>query len=143
MNWKPSPKSHFASIGKMRLTCNLKEENSYKLALKKAETRKSQGEMIDELIERFIDEIMPVENQYVGSGYSKQNIEELGDKCQKCGISSRDARLEIDHIKPMSLFPELSQDENNLQILCSRCNRRKGNKYIKDYRKREPNHFRQ
>ena len=140
MNWKPSPKSRWPGIGKQRGTFNLKEENCHKLALKKSETRKSQGEIIDELIERFVDEIIPVENQYVGSGYSKQNIEELGNKCQKCGISSRDARLEIDHIKPMSLFPEASQDENNLQILCINCNRRKGNKYIKDYRKRGPNH---
>tara|TARA_B100000686_G_C16756502_1_gene955860 strand:+ start:187 stop:591 length:405 start_codon:yes stop_codon:yes gene_type:complete len=134
MNWKPSPKSKFPGIGKKRGNFNLKEESCRKLALKKSETRKAQGEIIDELIERFIDEIMPIEIQYVGAGYIKQNLERLGDKCQKCGISCGDARLEVDHIKPMSLFPELEQDQNNLQILCMRCNRRKSNKYIRDYR---------
>jgi len=140
MNWKPSPKSKWPGIGKRRGTFNLKEDNFQKLSLKKSQTRKSQGEIIDELIEGFIDEIMPIKNQYYGAGYSKENLDKLGDKCQKCGISSSDARLQIDHIKPMSLFPELSQDENNLQILCINCNLRKGNKYIKDYRDKTNNY---
>ena len=35
----------------------------------------------------------------------------------------------IDHIKPRKFFPELALDILNLQLLCAKCNKRKGNKY--------------
>ena len=39
--------------------------------------------------------------------------------CQKCGIRGR--RLESDHIKPFSIFPELRFDISNRQTLCRGC----------------------
>ncbi len=44
--------------------------------------------------------------------------------CKKCGSHKGD--LVIDHIKPVS--KEGSNDLNNLQLLCSSCNRIKSNK---------------
>ena len=58
-----------------------------------------------------------------------------GDKCMCCGFIPRDKRqVNVDHIKPRKLFPELSLEFDNLQILCGRCNKRKGNKHMTDYR---------
>lgn len=36
--------------------------------------------------------------------------------------------LEIDHIKPLSKFPELALEPKNLQLLCAPCNKRKSAK---------------
>ena len=44
--------------------------------------------------------------------------------CAKCGSKNK---LEIDHIKPVSKGG--TDDMNNLQILCKKCNCSKGNKY--------------
>lgn len=51
--------------------------------------------------------------------------------CQKCGNSIRkepNLLLEIDHIKPLSKGGVTT--EENLQVLCWRCNRSKGNKIL-------------
>lgn len=58
-------------------------------------------------------------------------IAKYGAECMKCG--SRE-RINVDHIKPKSKYPELQFDLNNLQILCWPCNKEKGNKYVVDYR---------
>lgn len=42
--------------------------------------------------------------------------------------------INVDHIKPRKLYPELALNFDNLQILCPRCNKSKGNKYVSDYR---------
>lgn len=53
-----------------------------------------------------------------------------GRKCMKCG--TRD-RLQVDHVKPRSIYPKLALDINNLQVLCKCCNLNKGLTEI-DYR---------
>lgn len=134
MNWKPSSKSVFAGVGKSRKTFNLNDDTCESLALKSSQTKKSQGEIIDELVKLFIERVEARGDQFVGLGHKKESIDKLGFKCQRCGATAKDARLHIDHIAPLSLFPELSKDEKNLQILCNRCNVSKGNKFIRDYR---------
>jgi len=52
-------------------------------------------------------------------------------KCQLCG--SRD-RLEVDHIKPISLYPKLQLEISNLQVLCHQCNSGKSNTDQTDFR---------
>ena len=44
--------------------------------------------------------------------------------CNYCGNSSH---LQVDHIKPLRYFWDLRLDMSNLQVLCSSCNREKGN----------------
>lgn len=49
-------------------------------------------------------------------------------RCVKCGAEpSESVRLEVDHIIPHSLGG--SDNPNNLQTLCNRCNVGKGNRY--------------
>lgn len=48
--------------------------------------------------------------------------------CRLCGHSPlTGAVLHVDHIKPRSLWPELSLDISNLQVLCAKCNMAKSN----------------
>jgi len=61
-------------------------------------------------------------------------IKRYGNTCLKCKrVGSKRYPINIDHIKPRKYYPELALDINNLQPLCGRCNKSKGNKVI-DYR---------
>lgn len=58
-----------------------------------------------------------------------------GTQCQCCGASpTTGAVLNVDHIKPRKLFPELALNIDNLQILCHECNHGKGNWDTTDWR---------
>ena len=58
-------------------------------------------------------------------------IKRSNRKCELCG--SRD-RLEVDHIKPISLYPKLQLELSNLQVLCHKCNSGKSNTDQSDFR---------
>lgn len=58
-------------------------------------------------------------------------LSKYGRLCMRCG--SKD-RIQIDHIKPRSKYPQLQLDVNNLQVLCWECNKDKAARYEKDYR---------
>lgn len=62
-------------------------------------------------------------------------LKKYGAVCMCCGDSPKNgAVMNVDHIKPRKLFPELALDINNLQILCSPCNHGKGNWDFTDWR---------
>ena len=64
-----------------------------------------------------------------------QALKKYGPVCMCCGASPKTgAVVNVDHIKPRKLFPELSLDINNLQILCGACNHGKGNWDMTDWR---------
>ena len=53
-----------------------------------------------------------------------------GEICAYCNEKPKPGvTLTIDHIKPVSKFPELALDIDNLQVLCWECNQKKSNKY--------------
>lgn len=77
---------------------------------------------------RHQKEQLPIKSNRRISGKIRQNVL-MRDKytCQICGATVRDgAKLEIDHIIPKSKGG--GNDENNLQVLCQRCNREKHNR---------------
>ncbi|KQB12433.1 HNH endonuclease [Rhodobacter capsulatus] len=53
----------------------------------------------------------------------QQILERDGWACQRCG--KRALRLEVDHVKPVRLRPDLAFDPRNLQSLCGPCHTRK------------------
>jgi len=55
-----------------------------------------------------------------------------GGHCALCGISKKDRPLDVDHIIPRSRGGK--NELANLQVLCSKCNRSKGNKDTTDFR---------
>lgn len=58
-----------------------------------------------------------------------------GARCECCGATPADGvRMNVDHIKPRRLFPELALTESNLQVLCDVCNHGKGNWDQTDWR---------
>lgn len=74
------------------------------------------------------------ENKYMHPTYRERRLtvfSEYGKQCLKCG-SIED--VQIDHIKPVSKFPELFLSIGNMQPLCKTCNKQKSNKNENDYR---------
>ena len=61
----------------------------------------------------------------------KQVYSTYENRCMACGTVEK---LSVDHIKPISFYPELGETFSNLQILCRSCNSKKGNRKIVDYR---------
>jgi 5-methylcytosine-specific restriction endonuclease McrA len=51
-------------------------------------------------------------------------LKQYGANCVFCGS---DKNINIDHILPRKFYPELALDIKNLQPLCAKCNKRKGN----------------
>jgi 5-methylcytosine-specific restriction endonuclease McrA len=47
-------------------------------------------------------------------------------QCALCGVAIRLKGSHIDHIQPLSVFPELATVPENLQLTCEGCNQRKG-----------------
>ena len=59
-----------------------------------------------------------------------------GARCQCCGASpATGAVMNVDHIKPRKLRPDLALTLDNLQVLCGDCNHGKGNWDTTDWRK--------
>ena len=52
----------------------------------------------------------------------------------KCGRCDSKKSLCVDHVKPVSAYPELKESLSNMQILCKRCNSWKGDRNDYDYR---------
>ena len=63
-------------------------------------------------------------------------LQERGLKCECCGATKDDARLvmNVDHIKPIKTHWNLRLEMDNLQVLCSDCNRGKGSADQTDWR---------
>lgn len=58
-----------------------------------------------------------------------------GNNCECCGASWTPGNpLQVDHIKPRSIFPHLALSPANLQVLCRKCNMGKSNKNYTDWR---------
>lgn len=62
-----------------------------------------------------------------------QVLKESGGRCALCGITKTDSPLDVDHIIPRSRGG--SNEKENLQALCIKCNRSKGSKDKTDFRK--------
>lgn len=60
-------------------------------------------------------------------------LNKYGYICMKCGSTEL---MHVDHIKPRSLYKHLELCEDNLQVLCQKCNIGKSNRSQIDYRPR-------
>ena len=66
--------------------------------------------------------------RHVPDSVRAQVIVRDGGRCRRCGSARQ---LEIDHIIPFSKAG--TSDEDNLQVLCRRCNRRKLNHHAASF----------
>lgn len=54
-------------------------------------------------------------------------IAERGARCECCGVTPKDgAKINVDHVLPISKAWDRRLDPTNLQILCGACNQGKG-----------------
>ncbi len=60
-------------------------------------------------------------------------LSESGGRCALCGVTKDEQPLDVDHIIPRSLGGKTVYE--NLQVLCAKCNRSKGNRDATDFRK--------
>lgn len=51
----------------------------------------------------------------------RKKIVERDKKCVICGSNKE---IEVDHIKPLALYPELALKENNGRVLCKKCHKK-------------------
>lgn len=61
-----------------------------------------------------------------------QALKASGGRCALCGITKDERPLDVDHILPRSRGGK--HERANLQVLCAKCNRTKGNKDTTDFR---------
>ncbi len=73
-----------------------------------------------------------LETEPVPGSLRNRVLAESGGRCALCGATNREQPLDVDHIKPRSKGGK--NEYANLQVLCSKCNRAKGNKEDTDYR---------
>jgi 5-methylcytosine-specific restriction endonuclease McrA len=67
-------------------------------------------------------------------------LKKYGPRCMCCGATPQTgAVMNVDHIKPRKIFPELALEIDNLQVLCNECNHGKGNWDMTDWREKEIN----
>lgn len=71
----------------------------------------------------------------VGGSVRYEVLANGNNRCALCGVTSRDRALDVDHIIPRSKGGKSTAD--NLQVLCSKCNRSKGNRDDEDFRPRQ------
>lgn len=72
------------------------------------------------------DSICRVERGKVSNKMRFSIYKRDGYRCRKCGISQKYAELEVDHIIPIAKGGKSTY--NNLQTLCQKCNKEKGDK---------------
>lgn len=63
-------------------------------------------------------------------------IKRYGPVCMCCGATAKTSGepIQVDHIKPRSLFPALALDPESLQVMCGPCNMGKSNTDFTDWR---------
>lgn len=62
-------------------------------------------------------------------------FQKFGKRCLRCNLTDENGYdIQVDHIRPVSLFPKYKLDFDNLQPLCAECNNQKSNTDFTDYR---------
>lgn len=110
--------------------------NTNKLTLEqKAEISKLCEEKMQEYITKrglSIWDHRLIDGNIVSDSLRYKVLKESGGRCSLCGATKKDSVLDIDHIIPRSKGGETTYE--NLQVLCAKCNRSKGNKDNTDFR---------
>ncbi|MFX1590426.1 MAG: HNH endonuclease, partial [Promethearchaeota archaeon] len=74
-----------------------------------------------------------LDSEYVPDSLRYRVLKESNGRCALCGITKDIRPLDVDHIIPKSKGGKTIYE--NLQVLCSKCNRSKNNKDNQDFRK--------
>lgn len=76
---------------------------------------------------------------YISDQWIKLRYRTLVARGNRCECDGREWSignpLQVDHIKPISLYPHLALEQDNLQVLCRDCNKGKSNTDMTDWRR--------
>lgn len=86
----------------------------------------------DFLIKRGLNVFRLSDQDPVPDSLRYRVLRDSGGRCALCGATKNETILDVDHIKPRSKGG--TNDIENLQVLCAKCNRSKGNKDDTDFR---------
>jgi len=115
----------------LRVTLKSKEHLKQKRILDKTIIiRKAGGQVIRKDNRIVLDKSFYLTRQWQELRY--EALKKYERKCMVCFRSNTE--LHVDHIKPISKFPNFALELTNLQILCRDCNLGKGNKDTIDWR---------
>jgi len=123
-------------------TAKKKKQKAYQKRIQKAQLDQANHRI--KYLESQVANILKTRDKadfYNSPGWQKTRYEALkrhNGRCELCGASkATGAVIQVDHIKPRSIFPEIELDPNNLQVLCRPCNMGKSNRDSIDWRKPE------
>ena len=85
------------------------------------------GELLYDSVKHFLPNIFLLKRKTISRKIRSMILKKYNYKCIKCGSTEN---LTLDHIKPFSRNG--TDDENNLQILCKKCNSKKGSRIESD-----------
>lgn len=122
---KIHPKSVLAKHGIAEI-----EKDSYKLTMELGDSKENLINYCNEKIATYLEERGIEPGKPAGWGAKRVKLISETPYCKLCGARPSDgvSGLDIDHIVPVSNGG--SDEESNLQVLCAKCNRAKGNHLI-------------
>ena len=121
----PPPPPKKKSLGKKR---RLKKRNEAPILTTPIKAKPTRVAGVDVTTTEFL-------STYAWRKVRMEALKKYGPKCMCCGVTPQTgAVMNVDHIKPRKLFPNLALDINNLQVLCHDCNHGKGNWDHTDWR---------
>lgn len=132
-NGLPTEKSNFEICKSLKLPCNGKRTASVALI----EYWRANGSRLLPSNKRQSSHVHSDDflRSYEWRSVRMEVLKKYGARCQCCGASAATgAVINVDHIKPRKLFPDLALDIENLQVLCDACNHGKGNWDMTDWR---------
>jgi SNF2 family DNA or RNA helicase len=91
--------------------------------------QKATGKEVDDFDDNFYDSKAWLDLRF-------RILKKYDQRCMLCGATDKESIMHVDHIKPRSKYPQLELDEDNLQVLCEKCNFGKSNKYEDDFREK-------
>ena len=50
-------------------------------------------------------------------------LAQRGNKCESCGLGGNEKSLELHHIKPIVVRPDLAKSLDNIMLLCNECHK--------------------
>lgn len=106
------------------------EKDSYRLLMELGDTKENLLKICNEKILSYMEQRGLEPGRPGGWGIKRIKLIEKYPYCTLCGTKPSDGTigLDIDHIIPASKGG--SDDESNLQVLCAKCNRAKGNHFV-------------
>jgi 5-methylcytosine-specific restriction endonuclease McrA len=110
--------------------------------------KRKRQKLIDKRAFKAKEEVKTIEREFMSISYCSKAfynsmewkqlryriLKIRGNRCECCGVGPENGIIQVDHIRPRSIYPELAFEPSNLQVLCKMCNEGKSNTDKTDWR---------